>query len=220
MTEKLALLPCPFCGGAADFEEIGDGGATCQFSVGCTADEADCMGYQSIQTFARRCDAAKAWNKRAISPPEPLTAFDFLKIAGEAERRFAAHNRGVRGQVVSEKDSRDYWYAAVAHEFATAAMPLQDRVYCTRCRIKADLVGGLCLECHDVAHQTKRLIELYDMLRSAAVGIKDEFNDCGGHFEFTGTMANVHWLREAVEEVEQYMEQNDIPVPQAVGEKP
>jgi hypothetical protein len=43
------------------------GGA--RFSVGCaTEDEATCMGYQSLTSFARRGDAAKAWNTRVTVP--------------------------------------------------------------------------------------------------------------------------------------------------------
>lgn len=60
------ILPCPFCGGLAAIEEVGDG-ASVRFSVGCKTDgdETDiCMGYQSLTTFNRRSDAIDAWNKR------------------------------------------------------------------------------------------------------------------------------------------------------------
>ena len=64
--DALKLLRCPFCGGPAVLEEIKDDGGNVRFSVGCTADEAACMGYQSLTTFARRSDAVAAWNTRAL----------------------------------------------------------------------------------------------------------------------------------------------------------
>jgi len=66
MTE-IILLPCPFCGGEAVMEEIEEKiFGSVRFSVGCaTEDEATCMGYQSLTSFARRGDAASAWNTRA-----------------------------------------------------------------------------------------------------------------------------------------------------------
>lgn len=68
MAQLPQIKPCPFCGGPAEIEQTT--GATSDhksvgFSVGCTADEADCMGYQSLTTFARRSDAIDAWNRRA-----------------------------------------------------------------------------------------------------------------------------------------------------------
>lgn len=59
------LKPCPFCGGPAEIEEVLSGIDGVRFSVGCTADEAHCMGYQSLTTFNFQSEAADAWNKRA-----------------------------------------------------------------------------------------------------------------------------------------------------------
>lgn len=63
------LKPCPFCGSEAILEEVEAGiGRTdaVSFTVGCNSkEEESCMGYQSLQTFAMRGDAVKAWNKRA-----------------------------------------------------------------------------------------------------------------------------------------------------------
>lgn len=71
MTGHTPLLPCPFCGSEAVLEECeltpfkkAILGAT--FSCGCVNEE--CIGYQSITTFARRSDAIKAWNTRQARP--------------------------------------------------------------------------------------------------------------------------------------------------------
>jgi Lar family restriction alleviation protein len=66
--QEITLKPCPFCGGEAVMEEIEEKiFRTVRFSVGCsTEDEATCMGYQSLTSFARRKDAAEAWNTRAL----------------------------------------------------------------------------------------------------------------------------------------------------------
>lgn len=60
-----ALLPCPFCGGEATFEQIGSVALQegCAWSVGCVNEE--CHGFQSVTTYARKCEAAIGWNTRA-----------------------------------------------------------------------------------------------------------------------------------------------------------
>ncbi len=70
--ENLSLLPCPFCGGEAVFEEVkarADEGV--RWSVGCVTPEnhmpwrdALCHGNQSMNTYPRKKDAAEAWNRR------------------------------------------------------------------------------------------------------------------------------------------------------------
>jgi Restriction alleviation protein Lar len=62
------ILSCPFCGGPGVVEEVEEKSSLSgiRFSVGCNSStEADCMGYQSLTTFARRSEAVEAWNKRA-----------------------------------------------------------------------------------------------------------------------------------------------------------
>lgn len=65
---EIALLPCPFCGGAASFEEIKRSPEVSNWTVGCDErnddDEILCYGYQSLTTFATKKEAAAAWNKR------------------------------------------------------------------------------------------------------------------------------------------------------------
>lgn len=66
MSDKArTLLPCPFCGGEASFEAVEQslGGG---WSVGCSDEDGHCYGYQSLQTFARKAEAAAAWNRRYI----------------------------------------------------------------------------------------------------------------------------------------------------------
>src|SRR3954471_6321829 len=68
MSEREKLLLCPFCGGLAQMETVQvHTFDISRYSVGCSSDgdDGECMGYQSMTTFARKTDAAKAWNKRA-----------------------------------------------------------------------------------------------------------------------------------------------------------
>jgi hypothetical protein len=61
----IPLLPCPFCGGEAQLEEIDSRSSktgAVAFSAGCHNE--GCIGYQSMSTYARRTEAANAWNKR------------------------------------------------------------------------------------------------------------------------------------------------------------
>lgn len=71
MGEK--LLPCPFCGGEASFEEADYCGRTV-FSVGCVSVDGDCIGYQMLATYSRRSEAAAAWNTRPAAQTPDLVA--------------------------------------------------------------------------------------------------------------------------------------------------
>ena len=55
------LKPCPFCGGNATSEHP----ENARWSVGCSDIDGDCMGFQSLQTFARKAEAITAWNTRS-----------------------------------------------------------------------------------------------------------------------------------------------------------
>lgn len=83
-TSDAELLPCPFCGGPAEPEHLEDG----RWSAGCNDrhGEGDCMGYQSLQTFSRKCEAIAAWNTRAAPTPSamPEAAGEELNL-GEIE---------------------------------------------------------------------------------------------------------------------------------------
>ena len=61
MSDEQPLLACPFCGGDAEYEHMKSG----RWSVGCADLEGECMGFQTLQTFATRAEAAAAWNTRA-----------------------------------------------------------------------------------------------------------------------------------------------------------
>lgn len=86
------LKPCPFCGGGATFEHLENG----RWSVGCADMDGECMGFQSLQTFPRKADALKAWDKRV--PTNAEHAFQ----AG-----FDAGFNGARGH--STKDHMAAW---------------------------------------------------------------------------------------------------------------
>ena len=61
------LLNCPFCGGAASFEEVhGALPASSAWSVGCG--DIECIGFQSVARFPRKAEAAKSWNTRSALP--------------------------------------------------------------------------------------------------------------------------------------------------------
>lgn len=83
----LDLLPCPFCGGKADFEEVAAAptvkSGSGSWSVGCHEDDDDkygmCFGYHSFTQFATKREAAQAWNRRAH-------AVECADLLGEALR--------------------------------------------------------------------------------------------------------------------------------------
>lgn len=60
------LLPCPFCGAPGLLEQYDT-----RWSAGCSESgerepgTAECIGYISLTTFARKADAVAAWNRRA-----------------------------------------------------------------------------------------------------------------------------------------------------------
>jgi C4-type Zn-finger protein len=71
-TSDTELLPCPFCGGEAVYEEVEarvTSSGKIMWSVGCNScgddDEPTCFGYQSPIVFNRKCEAAKTWNTRS-----------------------------------------------------------------------------------------------------------------------------------------------------------
>lgn len=65
----MALLPCPFCGGSASFEEVDGVIQGSAWTVGCSdGGGSECIGFQPMTTFSRKSEAAKAWNTRALMP--------------------------------------------------------------------------------------------------------------------------------------------------------
>lgn len=62
------LMPCPFCGCKAEFIENKKTPGISNWSVGCSTSDDDhntvCFGYQSMAEFARKQEAAEAWNRR------------------------------------------------------------------------------------------------------------------------------------------------------------
>lgn len=68
-TPDAKLLPCPWCGGPASVEHLDGKVDPIRYSVGCSADEPLCMGYQSLTTFATAREAIAAWNTRPQPAP-------------------------------------------------------------------------------------------------------------------------------------------------------
>lgn len=63
---KPELLPCPFCGEHAEYDEACKdrtiATAVVMFHVGCSNSE--CIAYAMTDSFDRKSDAAKSWNTR------------------------------------------------------------------------------------------------------------------------------------------------------------
>lgn len=76
------LLPCPWCGGCAEIDETF--GSVPGWAVSCATD--DCLGYKTFGSYARKADAAKAWNTRAPSPALSLAQEACAQIAEAATR--------------------------------------------------------------------------------------------------------------------------------------
>lgn len=81
-TRALEPLPCPFCGGGATFEHLENG----SWSIGCADLDGECMGYQSLQTFARKADAIAAWNRRAsLTQPDAALVERAVMVCPQCE---------------------------------------------------------------------------------------------------------------------------------------
>lgn len=99
------LLPCPFCGGAAQAEHFESKLGRWRWSIGCNdhtskADDggepaAECYGFQSMTSFATKAEAIAAWNRRAShslasasggeDAGDPQSIADARQIASEGE---------------------------------------------------------------------------------------------------------------------------------------
>lgn len=65
------LLPCPFCGSDAGLEHDNIGMLPAWRVYCCDVKDDPCpMGYANTIGYARRVEAATAWNKRAITAGE------------------------------------------------------------------------------------------------------------------------------------------------------
>lgn len=74
--KKIELLPCPFCGGAAQAEHFESKLGRWRWSIGCNDHKpeaedggepvCECYGFQSMTSFATKAEAIVAWNRRAI----------------------------------------------------------------------------------------------------------------------------------------------------------
>lgn len=60
----------------------------------------------------------------------------------------------------------------------------------------------------------KELMLRYDRVRTFAKLLTNEFDDHGSHYVFKGSMNSVEFLREAVNDLETFMETNNISPPE------
>ncbi|MGF7151284.1 hypothetical protein FHS96_004947 [Sphingomonas zeicaulis] len=76
------LKSCPFCDSEADYEHLENG----RWSIGCVDPAGNCMGFQTLQTFATQAEARRAWNTRA-NPTEQISGEHTfsIKIADVSE---------------------------------------------------------------------------------------------------------------------------------------
>lgn len=135
-SKKLDLLPCPFCGNKATFEEVKDSGGTVWWTVGCMLkvsehDEDDgCAGYQLLKVFSRKSAAAAAWNKRAAPEPCPAPKDELIEelVQGVVRAWRLRYPRSSLNQIAAEfRDVLAKWsaspqpppdeYEAVGHQF-------------------------------------------------------------------------------------------------------
>lgn len=103
------LLPCPFCGGAAQAEHFESKLGRWRWSIGCNdhtskADDggepaAECYGFQSMTSFATKAEAIAAWNRRAshslasASGGEDAELCERLKVYSLAEDIMSSERR-------------------------------------------------------------------------------------------------------------------------------
>ncbi len=113
----IQLLPCPFCGGPATFEECVQGSSirpdSCTWSVGCANEKIDCIGYQMLAHYDRKSEAAEAWNRRVV-PINVTEELEHLRrlahvnelIAKQLERSIK-DNGELRQQLTKITEDRD-----------------------------------------------------------------------------------------------------------------
>jgi hypothetical protein len=82
--EMPELLPCPFCGSPAEFDERVTSSDKLNYlnkfiwHVGCS--KAECVAYCLNDSFDRKTLAAEAWNTRASPPPQPTAQVGGARI--------------------------------------------------------------------------------------------------------------------------------------------
>lgn len=110
MTEK--LKPCPFCGKPGRINEIG-GAVVGQraYSVTCTSEAYEhCLAYLTYASFARKTEAATAWNTRATGWRPIEEAEEALKDGRHVFAWGRYHDELLhRGNTVSWSNIYQHW---------------------------------------------------------------------------------------------------------------
>jgi len=101
---KGELLPCPFCGGEARYEEV-PSALGVAWSVGCCADETDCAGYQLMTSWATQRDAAAAWNRRSDRAEARKAALEEAEKALEARIEEVLAAMDENGDGINDRDN-------------------------------------------------------------------------------------------------------------------
>lgn len=81
------LMPCPFCGSVADLNQDDDEKSATHLQWAVTCSELACNANHGWYVHARKGDAIKAWNTRALSSPTGVDGV--ASILAEVERATA-----------------------------------------------------------------------------------------------------------------------------------
>lgn len=105
----IELDPCPFCGSAANLENIAQPQHERRITAGCSNE--DCFAYLPHVFFPREADAIAAWNRR---PPAslPVQGVRVTEDASDRLGRWLSAALDDPGVCAEMKDDINAWFAA------------------------------------------------------------------------------------------------------------